>query len=199
MMEILKTKSHMIGKLFVYQIAMSLLGLFVASPFSGSMQIVAAVFSTLFFFSLVCYAVIEDGQKDCVSVKAGRMTGNAFSGFVYTFVMYIPTIIIVVTQMLLFLCTGKEVLTALKAVLAIIIRVFLMGMYLGFENGLMDRQYDKVTETMVSNASEAVQFFCNNYMIFAVFLIIFPVVCGISYYLAYKGKIHVDTQVKNRK
>ena len=104
MMEILKTKSHMIGKLFVYQIAMSLLGLFVASPFSGSMQIVAAVFSTLFFFSLVCYAVIEDGQKDCVSVKAGRMTGNAFSGFVYTFVMYIPTIIIVVTQMLLFLC-----------------------------------------------------------------------------------------------
>ncbi len=199
MLKILKSKTHIMGVLFAYQIAMSLLGLFVVSPFSGSMQIAAAVFSTLFFFSLVCYAVIEDGQKDFVSVNAGRMTGNAFSGFVYSFVMYIPTIIVVVTQMLLFLCTNKEALAGLKAAFAIIIRFFLMGMYLGFDTGLAARTQDPITHKMVSAASENVLYICDNYILFAMLLVLFPVVCGVSYYLAFKGKIHVNTQVKNRK
>ena len=73
----IKEKSGMISKLFVYQIAMSLLGVFVVSPFSGYTQIAASVFAFLFYFSLVSYAIIEDGQKDCISYKAGRLENGS--------------------------------------------------------------------------------------------------------------------------
>ena len=52
---------------------------------------------------------------------------------------------------------------------------------------------------MKSNANPTVLFMSNNYIIFALLLVVFPVVCGITYMLAYKGKIHVNTQVKNKK
>lgn len=199
MLKIIKAKSHMCSKLLVYQIAMSLLGVFVVSPFSGTMQIVAAVFSTLFFYSLVCYAIIEDGQKDCVAVQSGRAEGKAYTGFVYATAMYIPTIILVIVQMIMFLSTKLAAITGIKAILAFIIRFFLMGMYLGFDTGLAGRYYDAVSETMKSNANPTVLFMSDNYIIFALLLVVFPVVCGITYMLAYKGKIHVNTQVKNKK
>lgn len=199
MSEILKSKMNMIAKLFVYQVAMSLLGLFIVSPFSGVMQIAASIFATLFFFALVCYAVIEDGQKDYVSVNAGRSIGSPYTGFMYSFVIYIPTIVLVLLQMILLLTMGSGELSGITAILAIVIRFFLMGMYLGIESGLVNRQYDAIAERMVSNASESVQFFCDNYILFAILLVIFPVVCGITYMLAYKGKIHVNTEVKKKK
>lgn len=200
MKEILKSKTHMMGKLFIYQIAMSLLGLFVVSPFKGKLQIAAAVFSTLFYFSLVCYAVIEDGQKDCISSKiVGNGVGSRYTGFVYALVSYIPTIIAVVVQMLLFLFSSDGTITGLKAILAIIIRFFLMGMYLGFDTGLADRFEDPVTHEIVSSAGNTVLYICDNYILFAVLLILTPVVCGITYALAYNGKIHVNTEKKQKK
>ena len=136
MLATIKEKSNMIGKLFVYQIAMSLLGLFVVSPFNGSVQIAASVFASLFYFSLVCYAIIEDGQKDFVSHSAGRISGNPLSGLVYALVSYIPTIIIVAIQVILNLATDATALSGIKSILTFVIRFFLMGMYLGFDTGI---------------------------------------------------------------
>lgn len=199
MSEIFKSKKHMMTKLFIYQVAMSLLGLFVVSPFNGITQIAAAVFSTLFFFSLVCYAVIEDGQKDCVAVKAGRAEGKAYTGLLYSSIVYIPTILVVLIQMILCLLTDVLQLSGIKAIFSFLIRFFLMGMYLGFDTGLAQRYYDPVLQKSVSNANKVVLFMSDNYIIFALLLLIFPVVCGIAYYLAYIGKIHVNTEVKNKK
>jgi len=199
MIEIIKSKTNMLGKLFVYQIAMSLLGLFIVSPFDGKMQIAAAVFSTLFYFSLVAYAIIEDGQKDYLAVKSGRLSGNACSGLVYSLVAYLPTVIIVLFQMILTLTTSDAVLSGLKSILNVLIRFFLMGMYLGFDTGLAGRTEDPVTHQMVSTASKSIQFMSDNFIIFAIMLVLVPIVCGLTYYLAYNGKVHVNTEVKNKK
>lgn len=199
-MSIIKEKSHMIGKLLVYQIAMSLLGIFVVSPFPGNMQFFAAVFSALFYFSLVCYAVIEDGQKDHVSHQAGRISGNPLSGFVYALVSYIPTIVIVLIQAVLSLATNAATLTGVKAIFNVVIRFFLMGMYLGFDTGLVQRGYDNVSQTsVVVKGSDFLVFMSDNYLIFAVCLVFLPIVAGISYYLAFSGKVHVNTAPKNKK
>ena len=126
MIEIIKSKSNVILKLFIYQIATSLFGLFVLTPFAGAddsyrglLNIGAAVFSTLFYFSLVAYAVIEDGQKDYVSVTAGRLEGNAYTGLVYGLVSYIPTILVVVINSLFCMFSSPEAFTTVKSVLGI--------------------------------------------------------------------------------
>lgn len=199
MKNIISEKSGMIGKLFVYQIAISLLGLFVVSPFNGYIQIAAAVFSMLFYFSLVCYAVIEDGQKDCISHNAGRIKGNALTGFVYSIIAYIPTIIIVLLQSLLHLLTESTVLTGLKSILTFIIRFFLMGMYLGIDTGLVQRTYDSVNQTsVIVTGSNALVFLSDNYLIFVICLVFLPLVAGVSYKLAFKGKVHVNTAPKKK-
>lgn len=198
-MSIFKQKFDVIVKLFIYQFAMSLLGLFIVSPFSGKIQIAAAVFSTLFYFSLVCYAVIEDGQKDYISHNAGRICGKGYTGLVYSFYAYIPTIIIVLAQTLLQLFTRIDVLTVLKSILNVIIRFFLMGMYLGFDSGIVGRTQDPVTHQLVTNSPDWLVFMSDKCLIFALLLVLTPAVCGITYYLAFTGKIHVDTTIKNKK
>lgn len=197
---IVSEKKHMISKLVVYQIAISLLGVFVVSPFNGNMQIFAAIFATLFYFSLVCYAVIEDGQKDYVSHTAGRLQGAGYTGIVYALVSYIPTIVIVALQVALHLATDVLTLGALKTILTFIIRFFLMGMYLGFDTGLVQRGYDAVNQmSVVLKGSDSLVFMSDNYLIFAICLVFLPCIAGLTYYLAFKGKVHVNTAPKNKK
>lgn len=200
MREIISQKGGMIGKLFVYQIAMSLLGLFVVSPFKGNMLIVASLFATLFYFSLVCYAVIEDGQKDCVSHNAGRLEGNKMTGLIYTLVSYIPTILVVALQVVLQFATSPVQLQGLKSILTFLIRFFFMGMYLGFDAGIVQRTYDHVTQSsVVIKGSDAMVFMSDKYLIFAVCLIFLPLVSGVAYNLAFSGKVHVNTAPKEKK
>lgn len=200
MINIIREKSHMIGKLFVYQIAMSLLGLFIVSPLGGYAQLAAAVFSTLFYFSLVCYAVIEDGQKDCVSHSAGRIRGSALTGVVYSIVSYIPTIVIVSLQILISLLSEPTSFSAIKSIFTFLIRFFLMGMYLGFDTGLVQRAYDSVNQvSVVVKGSQTLVFMSDNYLIFGICLVLLPIIAGVSYCLAFKGKVHVNTAPKNKK
>lgn len=198
MKELINRKSGMIGKLFVYQIAMSLFGLFVISPFSGRIEMAASLFASLFYFSLVCYAIIDDGQKDCISYTAGRLEGaKATDGLLYALISYLPTIVIVVIDVLLNLVTSS--FESIKAILNIIIRFFLMGMYLGFDTGLVVRNANPETFQMEVVAGENFRFLSDNNLIFAICLFILPVVCGVCYKFAFEGKLHVDTTVKEKK
>ena len=74
-----------------------------------------------------------------------------------------------------------------------------MGMYLGIDTGLAQRTSDPVTHEMISGAPDWLLYMSENSIIFAIFLVLMPLVCGISYYLAFKGKVHVDTTVKKKK
>ena len=199
MFETIKSKSHMISKLFVFQIAMSLFGLFVVSPFNGYWQVAASAFSCLFYFSLVSYAIIEDGQKDCISHTAGRIEGKSYTGFVYALVSYIPTLVVVIIEVILRLCTAGNTLTTLKDLLGLLIRFGFMGMYLGFDSGLVQRAPDPETLQMnIIKGSDALVFMSDNYLIFAICLVFLPFVAGLCYNLAFKGLVHVDTSVKNK-
>lgn len=198
MKKIYHEKFHMISKLFVYQIAMSLLGVFIVSPFSGNTCIVAGVFSSLFYLSLVSYAAVEDGQKDCISHNAGRLQGSALTGFGYAFISYIPTIAITVISCILRIVLPSTSLVAVKNILNIIIRFFLMGTYLGIDVGLTGYTYDATTQSMVSDASVFVRYICDNGILFVVLLFVMPVVCGMAYKLAFKGKISINTQKKQK-
>jgi len=198
MKKIYHEKFHMISKLFVYQIAMSLLGVFIVSPFSGNTCIVAGVFASLFYLSLVSYAAVEDGQKDCISHNAGRLQGSALTGFGYAFISYIPTIAITVISCILRIFLPSASLVAVKNILNIIIRFFLMGTYLGIDVGLTGYTYDANTQSMVSDASVFVRYICDNGILFVVLLFVMPVVCGIAYKLAFNGKISINTHKKQK-
>lgn len=199
MKDLIKSKSSMCAKLFIYQFASSLLGLFVVSPFSANMHIYCAIFSTLFYFSLVGYAVIEDGQKDCISSKAGRICGKWYTGLVYSLISYIPTIIIVLLCAILNLFTKSTSFMALKSILTVIVRFFLMGMYLGFDTGLVVREYDTVSQSsVVTKGMGVLEFMSDNYLIFAICLVFLPLICTVCYNLALNGKIHVNTATKKK-
>lgn len=190
MKKIFTEKSSMISKLFIFQVAMSLLGLFVVSPFTAnsSLCLAAGIFSMLFYFSLITYAVIEDGQKEYISVKAGRCEFSVFTGFLYALVSYIPTIILTVVYMIMRLSSPDSIITGAKAVLNIIIRFFLMGMYLGID-----------VKLRADGAGAFSGFISENGIFYVMCLVLMPVICGISYALAYNGKIHVNTESKKKK
>ena len=190
MKKIFTEKSSMISKLFIFQVAMSLLGLFVVSPFTAnsSLCLAAGIFSMLFYFSLITYAVIEDGQKEYISVKAGRCEFSVFTGFLYALVSYIPTIILTVVYMIMRLSSPNSIITGAKAVLNIIIRFFLMGMYLGID-----------VKLRADAAGAFSGFISENGIFYVMCLFLMPVICGISYALAYNGKIHVNTESKKKK
>lgn len=198
MKKLYEEKSGMIYKLFIYQFAMSLLGLFIASPFKGSTLLIAGIFSMLFYFSLVSYAAVEDGQKDFVSAQAGRLEGSPLTGFKYALFSYIPTIIIAFLNCILHFLIPDALSNTFVSILNLIIRFFLMGMYLGIDSGLTNYTVDTVTNQRISSAPEWIRFLSDNGLIFLICLILMPVVCGIAYSLAYKGKIHINT-VKKKK
>ncbi len=190
MKKLFSEKSNVIFKLFIYQIAMSLLGFFIVSPFlnSSSMCLAASIFAALFYFSLTAYAVVEDGQKDHISVNAGRKEGSAFTGLWYSLVSYLPTIVISVFYSIATLCSPNEILTGLKALINIVIRFFLMGMYLGFDVLLRSE-----------NSPQSLKYFSETGLFYVCLLILMPIICGVFYGLSYKGIIHVNTAQKNKK
>ena len=199
MKKLFAEKSNMIFKLFIYQFAMSLLGLYVSSPFEGGTLILAGIFSVLFFFSLVTYAIIEDGQKDHISASAGRIEGSKFTGFKYALVSYIPAIFFVLLNCALNLFATDGSFGTIKFLIDIIVRFFFMGMYLGINAGLTNYTYDPVLQASVSDAPEWIRYLCDNGITFVIFLVLYPIVSGVAYALAYNGKIHINTQTKKQK
>lgn len=74
-----------------------------------------------------------------------------------------------------------------------------MGMYLGIDTGLVQRTYDSVNQTsVIVTGSNALVFLSDNYLIFVICLVFLPLVAGVSYKLAFKGKVHVNTAPKKK-
>ncbi|MBR2020986.1 MAG: hypothetical protein IJ939_00985, partial [Clostridia bacterium] len=60
--------------------------------------------------------------------------------------------------------------------------------------------YDSVNQmSVVIKGSDFLVFMSDNYLIFALCLIFLPIVAGVSYHLAFKGRLHVNTAPKNKK
>lgn len=170
----IKEKSSMIVKLIIFQIAMSIFGVMIASSvlvLGEGLLLFAGIFSVLFYFALVGAAINEDGLGDNVKLSREGATVNKFTGLKYAFVSYIPTL--VVTLILAILRT-IGINNSLTSILVVIVRAFLSGMYLGLD-------------TTIFGAGETVMTFSANGYSFLIYQLVSIVVCGVFYYIGFKG------------
>lgn len=170
----IKEKTSMISKAIVFQIAMSIFGIMLASSiqsFGNTVNLIAGIFSILFYFALIGAALNEDGLKDNIKVAHNRAEADMLLGMKYIAISYIPTFAITILYIILCLFGFENVLTV---TLNAIIRLFLSGMYLGF-----DRFLFAAGDTLMPISLNGWTFII--YQIFSV------VVCGIFYLIGLKG------------
>lgn len=170
----IKEKSSIIIKLIIFQIAMSIFGVMIASSvlvLGEGLLLAAGVFSVLFYFALVGAAINEDGLRDNIKLSRESASVNALIGFKYAFVSYIPTIVI---TLLLSVLRTIGINNSLTSILVVIIRAFLSGMYLGLD-------------TSIFGAGETVMSFSANGYSFLIYQLVSVLVCGVFYYIGFKG------------
>lgn len=194
---VFKEKGDMLRKMWINQFAFSLFGLFVASPFSGTMSIVAGVFSYLFYISVVGFSVLDDAQKDKISYSAGRKNNvSASSGFLYAFAGFLPTILIMIVYS--FFTFIPTIDSSVTFVISIITRFIMGGEILGIDTGLTNYTYDSVSNMLVSNASSEVIFLSSHGFIHLMYSLFTPVLYGFIYFLGFKGIISINTTESNK-
>lgn len=195
--EIFKEKGDMLRKMWINQFAFSLFGLFVASPFSGKISIVAGVFSYLFYIGVVAFAVLDDSQKDKISFNAGRKMGvSASTGFAYSFVAFLPTIILMLLYTIFTFIPAID--SSVTFIISLITRFVMGGEIIGIDLGLTNYTYNSVANMMVSDASDIVIFLSSHGLLHLIYALITPVVFGIIYTLGFKGIISVNTTETNK-
>lgn len=190
-------KSSLLVKMWINQFAFSLFGLFVASPFSGTLCIFAGVFSYLFYMSVVGYAVLDDAQKDRISYLAGRNSsvGKA-TGIKYSLLAYAPTV--AVTAIYAILTFTPAVKSTAMFIVKLVIKFIMCGEILGIDAGLTNYTYDSVTMQMVSNAPSAVVFMGEHGFFHLIFAAATPIILGIIYYLGFSGIVSINTTAKKK-
>ena len=174
MKKIFNEKGSMIAKAIIFQIAMSIFGCMITMSIIAIDEgwlLLGGIFSILFYFSLIGAAINEDGAKDHLKISAGRMEPDALLGFKYILISYIPTFLITILFVILNLF-GLE--NSLTQIMAILIRLFLSGMYQG-----LDRVIFASGDTLAKFS-----LYCFSFVIYQVISV---VVCGLFYYIGYKG------------
>jgi len=195
--EIFREKGAILRKMWINQFAFSLFGLFVASPFRGTVCIVAGVFSYLFYMSVVGFAVLDDAQKDKISFNAKRKNNvTASVGFKYAFIAFLPTIILMLLYTVFtFIPNFNE---TVKFIISLVTRFVMGGEILGIDAGLTNYNYDEATMMMVSSAPESVIFLSSHSIIHLLYSVVTPIILGLVYALGFKGIISVNTTETNK-
>ncbi len=191
--ELWNTKSKMIRKMWLNQFAFSLFGLFVASALSGSLCVLAGVFSLLFYLSVVGFAVIDDAQKDRIIKNAGRGDAlSAHTGFSYLFLVYLPSFILIGAYAI-YTFFASELAGAFHTVCFFIVKYLLAGEILGIDVGLTNYTYDTVNKVRQSTASPAILFLSDHALFQILFLVFAMLLLALVYRLAFCGVISFNT------
>ena len=170
----IKEKSNMITKAIVFQIAMSIFGIMLASSiqsFGNAVKLFAGIFSVLFYFALIGAALNEDGLKDNIKVSRNTVKADAFLGMKYIAVSYIPTFAVTILYIILRLF---GIANGLTSTLNVLIRLFLSGMYLSLDSYLF----------AAGNTPMPVSINGWTFLIYQIFSVI---VCGLFYIAGLKG------------
>ena len=182
MKEFLLRKKSIIGKFAVNQIAFSVFGIMVSSAilvFSSQFVLYAGIFSALFYLTLIYSSAYYDGEKDAISCEGGSIEYMPLSGLYYALIQYIPTIIIVILNVVFRLLISD---TLISAIFNVITRIAAMGMYMGIDIHLR-------------SIGPSLEYISNLGVFFAVFLIIYPLVSCLGYYFGLKN-IHLFNKIK---
>ncbi len=196
-MKVFGNKSDMIKKMWLNQFAFSLFGLFVASPFTGNLCIVAGVFSYLFYLFVVGYSILDDAQKDKIKVDAGRGEGLcAFTGLKYAFTAFLPSFIVTLAYSVstFFVDVSGVVLT----IVFVIVKYAFCGEILGIDIGLTKYMYSEETLSRVSDAPRSVLFMSEHAFFQLIFIVLSVILFALTYYLGFRGIIKFKTS-ENKK
>lgn len=192
-------KGSLIKKLWLNQFAFSLFGLFVASALSGTLCVLAGVFSLLFYLSVVGFAVLDDAQKDRIMAKAGRGSGlSAGTGLAYTALAFAPSVLVVGAYSV-YTFFASQTAGVFHTIYFLLVKYVFAGEVLGIDVGLTKYTYDTVQQVRTSTVSPAV-LFCSDHAFFQLaFIVISVLVLALVYRLAFTGKISYNTTNTSRK
>ncbi len=192
-------KSGMIKKMWLNQFAFSLFGLFVASALSGSLCVLAGVFSLLFYVSVVAYAILDDAQKDRIVYQAGRGEGlSAGVGLGYSFMAFAPSILLtIIYTVYTFLSAAAA--GVFKTIYFLLVKYVFAGEILGIDVGLTRYMYDPINQVRTTDASPVILFLSDHAIFQLIFLVAVPLLLGFVYMLAFKGYISFNTTDTKKK
>lgn len=190
--QIWQEKGRLIRKMWINQFAFSLFGIFVATPFSGNICILAGIFALLFYSFVVGFAILDDSQKDRIAYQAGRkqyLKSNIGMG--YSFLAFIPTIALTVIYTLTVFVSGLQ--NSFSFILGLINKYAICGEILGIDVGLTKYTYDAVNQIRATTAPDYVIFLSEHGILQLVFAVVMPLVFGFIYYLGFSGVISFNT------
>lgn len=199
MKNIWQKKNSLIKKLWLNQFAFSLFGLFVASALSGTLCVLAGVFSLLFYLSVVGFAVLDDAQKDRIMHLAGRVEGlSCHTGLSYTALAFAPSALLIGAYTV-YTFFASQTAGVFQTVYFLIVKYILAGEVLGIDVGLTKYTYDSVNQVRASTASPSVLFMSDHAFFQLLFVAFSVIVLGLIYRLAFSGLISYNTTVSNKK
>lgn len=199
MKKLWQKKNSLIKKLWLNQFAFSLFGLFVASALSGSLCVLAGIFSLLFYLSVVGFAVLDDAQKDRIMHRAGRGEGlSCHTGLAYTALAFAPSVLLVGVYTV-YSFFAAQTAGVFRTVYFLIVKYVLAGEVLGIDVGLTKYTYDAVNQVRASTASPTILFLSDHAFFQLLFIVLAIVVLGLLYRLAFTGVISFNTTAPSRK
>ncbi len=187
--ELWQEKGQLIRKMWINQFAFSLFGIFVATPFSGNICILAGIFALLFYSFVVGFAILDDAQKDRIAYEAGRKTYlKSNVGLKYSFLAFIPTLVLTVVYTFI-----SKLSNSFSFILGLINKYAICGEILGIDVGLTKYTYDAVNQIRVTTAPDYVIFMSEHGVFQLVFAVVMPLIFGLIYYLGFSGIISFNT------
>lgn len=179
MKRLLNEKGSLIARCIIFQIAMSIFGIminFATVMLGKTILILGAIFSVLFYFSLVGASLNEDGLKDKIKFERNKEKIDVFYGMKYAAVSYVPSIVLTAIYSLF---KTLNIFEGFTYVVNMILRFFISGMYLGIDILLFSRT-DAEGYTVYSSFSY------NGYS-FLIYQLISIAICGLFYYFGIRG------------
>jgi len=181
MKRILNEKGHLIARCIVFQIAMSLLGFFVISAVANSSKTIvciAGIFTACFYYAIMGASLNEDGLKDQLIASRSQYKGwNGLYGMKYVAISYIPTFILTLAIIIL---RSFDIAYKVADALVLIVKFFFTGMYFGIDMSLFITGAD-------ANGFAVYSQFSNNGFSLIIYQIASVIICGLFYYLGFKG------------
>ncbi len=123
--------SYNIFKMFLFQFAISIFGFALAMTTTAAggdvLTSVVSVFSIIFYLFLIYTMTWEIGAKDKISVEAGKLPYNPYTGLLMSLIANIPNFILALIQTFANVFDGGDTVNFVVRVIA----MFFEGMYWG--------------------------------------------------------------------
>ena len=132
-MHFYRENSRLISRLFVNQVGMTIFGVVLtlavmrAAENNTALTIAVSAFSILFYLCLIYNVMWEEGARNIIRIKAGRMTDDPLHSLKAAFLASVPNLVLAALLLLSFLLAfpfGLDFARSVYAALHIILGLF---------------------------------------------------------------------------